>query len=193
MNWALAVATIFATLFSPLIAVRVQKLIEKYSEKRSIKVNIFTELMATRAAPARLSNDHVRALNMIDLAFYGDIKNDKHRRTKSEKKVLDAWKEYFTHLCTHCPSNESGSTIWNQNSDNLFVTLLSVMAEDIGYEFDRVHLQNAIYIPLAHGQMNLDNEKIRKGLASVFSGEGTLKMDVVSFPEIDNPRNEISK
>ena len=26
-----------------------------------------------------------------------------------------------------------------------------VMAEDIGYDFDRVHLQNAIYIPVAHG------------------------------------------
>lgn len=189
MSWALAIATIFATLFSPLIAVRVQKLIEKYSEKRSVKVNIFTELMATRAAPARLSNEHVRALNMIDLAFYGDIKNGKHKRTKSEKKVLDAWKEYFTHLCTPCPDNESGNAIWNQTSDSLFVTLLSVMAEDIGYEFDRVHLQNAIYIPIAHGQMNLENEKIRKGLASIFSGEGTLKMDVVSFPDKDNVRS----
>ncbi|AWZ98354.1 hypothetical protein CSB67_0873 [Enterobacter hormaechei] len=57
------------------------------------------------------------------------------------------------------------------------------MAEDIGYEFDRVHLQNAIYRPIAHGQMNLDNQKIRKGLASIFSGESALKMDVVSFPD----------
>lgn len=36
------------------------------------------------------------------------------------------------------------------------------MAEDIGYEFDRVHLQNAIYRPIAHGQMNLDNQKFVK-------------------------------
>ncbi|WP_152082732.1 DUF6680 family protein [Enterobacter oligotrophicus] len=183
MNWALAIATIFATLFSPLLAVRVQKLIEKHSEKRNIKVNIFTELMATRSTAARLSNEHVRALNMIDLAFYGDIKRSISKRTKSEKKVLDAWKEYFTHLCTHCPENESGNTLWNQTSDRLFVNLLSVMAEDIGYDFDRVHLQNAIYIPVAHGQMNLDNQKIRKGLASIFSGETALKMDVISFPE----------
>ncbi|HFI1096564.1 TPA: DUF6680 family protein [Enterobacter hormaechei] len=183
MNWALAIATIFATLISPLLAVRVQKIIEKSSEKRNIKINIFTELMATRSAESRLSNEHVRALNMIDLAFYGDIKRSINKRTKSEKKVLDAWKEYFTHLCTHCPENESGSAIWNQNSDRLFVSLLSVMAEDIGYEFDRVHLQNAIYRPIAHGQMNLDNQKIRKGLASIFSGESALKMDVVSFPD----------
>ncbi|MER1680562.1 hypothetical protein KC846_19100, partial [Enterobacter hormaechei] len=68
MNWALAIATIFATLISPLLAVRVQKIIEKSTEKRNIKINIFTELMATRSAEARLSNEHVRALNMIDLA-----------------------------------------------------------------------------------------------------------------------------
>ncbi len=90
MSWALAIATIFATLLSPLLAVRVQKLIEKHSEKRNIKVNIFTELMATRSTAARLSNEHVRALNMIDLAFYGDIKGSISKRTKSEKKVLDA-------------------------------------------------------------------------------------------------------
>lgn len=34
MNWALAIATIFATLISPLLAVRVQKIIEKSSEKK---------------------------------------------------------------------------------------------------------------------------------------------------------------
>jgi hypothetical protein len=85
-SWALAIATIFATLLSP-CSQRVQKLIEKHSEKRNIKVNIFTELMATRSA-ARLSNEHVRALNMIDLAFYGDIKGSINKRTKSEKKSL---------------------------------------------------------------------------------------------------------
>lgn len=37
MNWALAIATIFATLISPLLAVRVQKIIEKSSEKEILK------------------------------------------------------------------------------------------------------------------------------------------------------------
>ena len=44
------------------------------------------------------------------------------------------------------------------------------MAKDIGYDFDRVHLQNTIYIAVAHGHINLDNLKIRKGMASIFSG-----------------------
>lgn len=34
MNWALAIATIFATLISPLLAVRVQKIIEKAQKKK---------------------------------------------------------------------------------------------------------------------------------------------------------------
>ncbi|HGY4930351.1 MULTISPECIES: DUF6680 family protein [Citrobacter] len=60
--------------------------------------------------------------------------------------------------------------MWDQTSHRLFANLLSVMAKDIGYDFDRVHLQNTIYIAVAHGQINLDNLKIRKGMASIFSG-----------------------
>ncbi|WPS08506.1 DUF6680 family protein [Klebsiella aerogenes] len=30
--------------------------------------------MATRSQNARLSNEHVRALNMIDIAFYGRVR-----------------------------------------------------------------------------------------------------------------------
>ncbi|MBO4157710.1 hypothetical protein LH671_00350 [Enterobacter kobei] len=86
MNLALAIATVFATLFSPLIAVRVQKYLEKKSEKQTIKVKIFSQLMATRAISSRLLPEHVQALNMIDLAFYGDIRRGKVKRSDSEKK-----------------------------------------------------------------------------------------------------------
>jgi Family of unknown function (DUF6680) len=46
--------------------------------------------MATRAAV--LSVSHVEALNAVPIDFYGD------------KKVIDAWEEYFEHL-TNAPSD----------------------------------------------------------------------------------------
>ncbi|MCK7139068.1 hypothetical protein L8O39_14950 [Enterobacter kobei] len=82
----MAASPVFATLFSPLIAVRVQKYLEKKSEKQTIKVKIFSQLMATRAISSRLLPEHVQALNMIDLAFYGDIRRGKVKRSDSEKK-----------------------------------------------------------------------------------------------------------
>jgi uncharacterized protein DUF6680 len=44
--------------------------------------------MATRAA--RLTPDHVQALNLIDVEFYS--------KRKKYKRVLDAWKAYHDHL-----------------------------------------------------------------------------------------------
>ncbi len=178
MNLALAIATVFATLFSPLIAIRVQKYLEKKSEKQTIKVKIFSQLMATRAISSRLLPEHVQALNMIDLAFYGDIKRGKVKRSDSEKKVTLAWKEYFAHLCSTVPLTESGAELWNQKSNQLFLSLLYEMANDIGYDFDKVHLENAIYSPTAHGDMNLDQIKIRKGLASLLSGDNPIKVEL---------------
>ncbi len=182
MNILLTVATILSTLISPVIAIQVQKFIERYSQKKALKINVFTQLMATRAPNARLSNEHVRALNMIDLAFYGKVKKGKSKTSKTEKKVLSAWKIYFSHLSMPYPDNESGGILWNQTSNNLFLDLLSSIAEDIGYDFDRIQLQNAIYSPIAHGTIENEQAKIRKGLASVFSGESPIKMEITGIP-----------
>ena len=182
MNSMFTVMTIIATLASPVIAIQVQKFIERYNQKKNIKITVFTQLMATRAPSARLSTEHVRALNMIDLAFYGTIKKGKSKTSKAEKKVLTAWKIYFAHLCSLYPDNDAGRTLWNQSSNNLFIDLLSAIAEDIGYDFDRVQLQNSVYSPIAHGNIENEQEKIRKGLASVFAGESSLKMEITSMP-----------
>ena len=59
--------TISAIIIGPILAVQVQKLIERYKEKNDRKLNIFKTLMATRGA--RVSFEHVRALNMIDTEY----------------------------------------------------------------------------------------------------------------------------
>lgn len=183
MSLILAITTVFATLFSPIIAIRVQKYLEGKSQKQTVKVKIFSQLMATRAVSSRLLPEHVQALNMIDLAFHGDVKRGKTNRSDTEKKVLVAWKEYFSHLCSVVPISESGAELWNQKSNQLFLNLLYEMATDIGYDFDKVHLENAIYSPNAHGDMNVDQFKIRKGLASLLSGENPVKVQLIANQE----------
>ncbi|EQB8219363.1 MULTISPECIES: DUF6680 family protein [Klebsiella] len=60
--------------------------------------------------------------------------------------------------------------------------LLSAIAKDIGYDFERVQLQTAIYSPIAHGEIENDQLKIRKGLASIITDEGTIKWRLLVFP-----------
>lgn len=182
MNIALTIIAITATLISPLLAVQSQKLIERYNEVKSLKIEIFKQLMSTRSQNARLSSNHVNALNMIDLAFYGKIKKGKADRTESESNVIATWNLYFAHLNSPYPNNETLGAIWNQESNTKFLDLLSAIAKDIGYNFERVQLQTAIYSPVAHGEIENDNMRIRKGLASVFSGEHPLKMEIVGIP-----------
>ena len=183
MSLILSITTVIVTLISPVIAVQVQKFIERYTDKKTLKIDIFKQLMATRSQNARLSNEHVRALNMIDIAFYGRVKKGQAKRSKSESHVLSSWKSYFSHLNTPYPSNDNaGVIIWNQTSNDLFVNLLSAIAKDIGYDFERVQLQTAIYSPIAHGEIENDQLKIRKGLASIFSDDGAIKMEIVGIP-----------
>ena len=62
-------AIVFATLMGPILAVQAQKFLEELREYRAAKLWIFRSLMTTRMQ--RESVDHVRALNMMDICFYG--------------------------------------------------------------------------------------------------------------------------
>lgn len=57
--------------------------------------------MATRGA--KVSPDHVEALNMIDIEFYGRRSG---RRSRAEKSVVDAWKIYLDWLSKPSPTNQ---------------------------------------------------------------------------------------
>lgn len=134
--------------------------------------------MATRAA--RVSPDHVRALNMIDLVFYGRRVLGMMRRSKSEQTVLDAWKEYHDHLSTK--AEEDALPLWNARGDELFTNLLFSIAHDVDYNFDRVQLKKGAYSPIAHGDLELEHAALRRSAIRALAGETPLKMNVVGFP-----------
>lgn len=174
-DWLWPAATVLATVVGPILAVQAQKAIERAQERNRRKSWVFHQLMATRVS--RLSPDHVQALNMIDLAFYGRRDFGKHRATRTEIAVTDAWHEYLDHLST---KTEDGT--WAARSDELFTNLLSAMAEDVGYSFDRVQLKKGAYSPIAHGEQEQQVQAMRQLLREVLSGERAVKMEVTTFP-----------
>ena len=153
-----------ATLAGPVLAVQAQKWIERYREKRSQKISVFSTLIATRATP--LSAEHVRALNTIDLAF------------KDDKLVIEAWREYLDSL-----------TPLSQDSHNKFIDLLFVMGKNVGFEFDKVMLKRASYLPQAHVDEASAQADLRASLLAMLTGQKEIQAGLSSFLSGEKPLN----
>ena len=170
---------IFSTILGPILAVQAQKWVELARDRRNRKSWIFHTLMATRAN--RTDVNHVQALNMIELAFYGRKMLRIHNRTKSEQSVLDIWKEYLD-LLNSSFTNDT-LPIWASKRDDLFVSLLHAISIDVGYSFDRVLLKNGAYAPAAHGDYFNEIANLRKFGIEVLEGKRAIKMDINSLPQ----------
>lgn len=178
-----------ATVAGPILAVQAQKAIESLRERRKRKERVFAQLMATRAA--RLSPEHVQALNMIDLVFYGNTFLGFRRRSKREQTVLDAWKEYHDNLGEGADWPEAQQQAHYAKREELFLNLLFAAAQDVNFSFDRVQLKRGAYTPVAHEELEVEQRALRRILIASLSGQSPLRMDVVSLPTNDVQSAEV--
>ena len=167
-----------ATIAGPILAVQAQKWLERFREHKGRKLWLFQQLMASRAA--RVSAEHVQALNMIDLVFYGSHYFGVHYRSKSEQAVVEAWREYHDHL--NAGAQRDGEAVWGARLEELFINLLFAIAKDVRFKFDRVQLKRGAYTPQAHGELLGEQNQIRKMMVDLLAGNRALKMEVSSFP-----------
>ena len=116
------IITILAILVSPAIAVVISLYIQRRTDKWQHKRFIFSSLMATRHQ--FYSDEIVRALNMVDVAFHD---NDKVRRL---------WKEYLEMLNNQGLNNPQG---WEQRNKQR-LELIQEMAKGVGYGKEISHL-----------------------------------------------------
>ena len=177
------VISILAIILGPIFAVQIQKLLETQRDKKQRRLTIFNTLMATRAE--RLNRDHVRALNMIDIEFYGRRLFWVRYQTQREKSVTNAWKNYNDHLNNR---GESSLERWTSEGDALFTKLLYKMSISLGYEYDEVQLKRDCYRPQGH--VGIDNAQLSVllGLADVVNGARPLPIEIVQPPII--PKKE---
>ena len=171
---------VLATLAGPILAVQAQKAVESLRERRNRKSRVFAQLMATRAA--RLSPDHVQALNMIDIVFFGSTVFGIRHRSRREQSVLDAWKEYHDNLSEGAEWPEAQQQAHYVKRTELFLNLLYAIAQDVGFSFDRVQLKRGAYSPVAHEELENEQRAVRRVLIRSLSGDLPLKMEVVSLP-----------
>lgn len=160
--------TFVAILIGPLIAIQLTRYLDEKKESKERKLSVFKTLMSTRSY--NVSWDHDYALNRIDLEF--DNKN------KNEKKVIDAWKAYLDLLNT----KDMELPHWNNRRIDLLVDMLYEMAVVLNYEFDKTHIKNASYSPVAHGDLEEQQRKIRLGVIDLLEGNKDLPMRITKFP-----------
>ncbi|MFD3302688.1 DUF6680 family protein [Aquipseudomonas alcaligenes] len=168
-----------AVVMGPILAVQAQKLIEALQEKRARRMSLFQTLMSTRAE--RLNRDHVKALNMIDIEFYGRMLPFIRTRyqTSHEQAVTHAWKSYNSHL--NQKDEYESLDLWAKKSDELFTNMLYAIAQCLNYDYDKVQLQRDCYRPIAHGNLENTQLAILDGLDQVVNKGRALPMYVVNL------------
>jgi hypothetical protein len=183
-DWAIIVAT----LLGPVLAVQAQKWIERATEQRRRKHWIFETLMASRAM--RLSPEHVRALNQIELDFAPTkVLGVQRKPSKGDRAVLEAWRQYADKLGEH-HTDEAALKAWGQRADDLFIELMHTMAKAMGYSLEQPQIRRGIYYPTSFDKSERRAEFIQDSLAKLLGGHTALKMEVVDFPQ---PTDEVAK
>jgi hypothetical protein len=69
LDTTLGIAVVIATLAGPLLAVLITRKIDENRQLQTRRLDIFRSLMGTRRST--LSPDRVRALNLVEIDFYG--------------------------------------------------------------------------------------------------------------------------
>lgn len=157
-----------AVLLSPLVAVQATRWVDAIREQRLGRMHLFRVLMATRATG--LSQNHVEALNLIDIAF--------DRASGKDRKIIEAWRAYHTHLNDRSPSVEH----WGAKRMDLLVDLLYEMSARLGYSFDKTHVRTSVYAPVAHAEVEDNNLVILKCLRELLEGRRVLPMHITNPP-----------
>lgn len=175
--------TILAILLAPVIAILVGIYLENRKEKKQAKLWIFRTLMATRATP--MSNEHIRALNMIDVTFYG-IKN-------KSREVVEAWKAYLDNLATNLDDiSQDGLRHWGEKNQELLIEMLQKMAISLGYHFDKTSIKNTSYFPKGYGEQETEQILIRKGFVNMLKGDFSIPIEV-RFPKASEEGEKFQK
>lgn len=179
----------FAVIVGPILAVQAQKVIESLREQRFRRLQLFKTLMSTRAE--RLSRNHVQALNMIDIEFYGRKIFGTRFQTTKEKSITNSWKNYNQHL--NEKDNYESLDSWLKRGDELFTKLLYEMSQSLGYDYDEVQLRRDCYRPVAHSTLENTQLEVLTGLADVLKGNRSLPMAVTHFPQQIQQGNEVNQ
>jgi hypothetical protein len=172
-QWLAAISAV-AIFTSPVVALEIQKRLDEKRAHRDRKMAIFRKLMTTRAA--QMAPEHVEALNGIEVEFYA--------KDGPDKKVLDAWRLYITHVNTQVPADAAN---WTETKVNRLVNLLVEMSKSLEFDMDEAAIRTNIYHPIGFVQIEAEQHALRKAALETFSGQRPLQTTVIGPVQVAPP------
>lgn len=154
--------TVLAILIGPVFALSTQRLLDRIREKKNRRAAIYLTLMSLRATP--LHPDHVKALNTLDTVFSG--------RGPRDQKVRKAWENALTHVNTRREGTDIEKTAWDNRLIDLRVDLYQAVGRAVGYDHSVEYIKGHIYMPMYYSDAEVDQIKIRAGLAKILTEDG---------------------
>ena len=163
MTFADIILTV-AVVAGPILAVVVARYMESRRLQRDQRMYIFRTLMRTRGGTAKLTPDHVTALNLVEIEF------------RHDKAVHDAWKEHFNILC-RLGQNEYIDPL---ALDKSLANLLQRMSRTLGYKIEGLEIFEGGYTPKYWDTSESDAEwqAIRKYFIALIHGKVALPVRV---------------
>lgn len=162
--------TIIAIITGPIAAVSITLWRDHRNEVKRRRIEILASLMRTRSV--RLSGEHVGALNLVQLEFHG------------RRSIIDAYTQYIEHLNKPLPPVGEQNYFFEQREAR-FLELLTMIATDLNYKFDKKDLERLSYTP--QGWHN--DEGVQRGnmllLSQLLRGERALRVKSESLQEHD--------
>lgn len=156
MDLYLGIAVVIATILGPVLAVLVTRWADARRQTRERRLEIFRSLMATRRAP--LAAEKVKALNMVEVEFYG------------VRKVLEGHKDVMVHINTQHTDLEQ----WNDRHRKLMTKLLSEIAISLGYELQQLDVLDGGYYPQGFADIESEQREVRRALIQILTGNRPL-------------------
>lgn len=164
------IVAIVAIVAGPVSAVLITRHLDRRNELRRRKYDILLSLMRTR--DARLSAEHVGALNLIQLEFH------------NRNRIIDSYSQYINHLSLPLPPVAEQEAFFAQRQDR-FLQLVSAIAADLTYRFDRRDLERLSYFPQAWDDIESVQRRNLYLLSELLSGKRPLH--ITTSPSTDSP------
>ena len=157
---SLALATIAAVFLGPIAAVLITRLIDNYRLRSDRRMDVFRTLMRTRKM--KLTPEHVGALNVVEIEFHG------------ERKVIDAWRNYFEHLAKKVPADKVEEDAFHRERDGLLAKLLHAIAKVLNFKIEQLEIFEGGYVPQGWWQDEVQLRALRHYMLQIFMGNRGL-------------------
>ncbi len=169
----MGIATIIAVLLGPILAVWVTRRIDEGRLKQTRRMDVFRTLMRTRRV--RLNPDHVGALNLVEIEFYG------------EPAVIEAWKNYWDHLRQPFPKVPEEQQQFLKHQEGLLTKLLHAIAQSLKFNIEQMDILEGGYVP--QGWLNDEQtaRELRALALDILSGRRGIPVVPLNLPAANSP------